>query len=73
MAVAHNVLEETLVSWSYFRVLQPKAEPYTSEITTKDREKAERLLIEDAQRKLKNDMNAGKYIKLYPRYEDVTL
>ena len=47
----------------------PKAEPYTSETTTKDRERAERLWIEDAQ-KLKNDMNAGKYAKLCPRYKD---
>ena len=47
----------------------PKAEPYTSETTTKDRERAERLWIEDAQ-KLKNDVNAGKYAKLCPRYKD---
>ena len=48
----------------------PKAEPYTSEITTKHRERAERLWIEDVQRRLKNDVNAGKYVKLCPRYED---
>ena len=48
----------------------PKAEPYTSEITTKDRERAERLWVEDAQRRLKNDVNGGKYVKLCLRYED---
>ena len=48
----------------------PKAEPCTSEITIKNRERAERLWIEDAQRKLKNDVNTGKYAKLCSRYED---
>ena len=48
----------------------PKAEPYTSEITMKNRERAERLWIEDAQRRLKNDVNGGKYVKLCPWYED---
>ena len=48
----------------------PKAEPYTSEITMKDRERAERLWIEDTQRRLKNDVNGGKYVNLCPQYEE---